>query len=222
MLKNFDAKLLLKIYIFFPLIVGSVLGVLQLQPPRADESSAHFNRMMYNLERMAFERVVGTQRLEDVREMLVQEIYDIGLTPTIQTVSVTRDDAIDARMRLGLARSRSIHQRFLNLPDEFLLHNKFVRLENPNAERTIMFVTHYDSFPGSPGAGDAMAPVTAILEAMRSQAGNQYLKNNIYFLLTDGEEFGAIGALAFIHEHPELRDNIDMIINMEAQGNRGE
>ena len=219
MTKKFNIKALCSAYILLPLIVGSVLGFLQLQAPRADESSVHFNRMMYNIERMAIERVVGTENLEYVRDLLIQEIYDMGLTPTIQTVAVTQAEAIDARVRLGLV--GSVPPRFFNLPEEFLLHNIFVRLENPNAERTIMFVTHYDSFPGSPGAGDAMAPVTAILEAMRSQADNQYLENNIYFLLTDGEEFGAIGALAFIHEYPELRDSIDMIINVEAQGNRG-
>jgi len=84
-----------------------------------------------------------------------------------------------------------------------------------------MFVSHYDSWPGSPGAVDAMAPIAAMLEAMRSQANNANLANNIYFLMTDGEEFGAIGVLAFIQDHPELRDRVDMIVNLEAQGNSG-
>ena len=57
----------------------------------------------------------------------------------------------------------------------------------------------------------AIVAVCAMLEAMRAHAQNDALKNDIYFLLTNGEELGLLGAQAFVGAHPELRDKIDAI-----------
>ena len=211
-------KLLRVAFILLPLIAGIFLGIWQVKPPSANEDSPAFQRMMYNIERLTAQpRVVGTIELEQSRNQIIAEIEDMGLTPITHFAQYTKDEAIAANRRLRAG----LESRFHNLPDEFTVKNIFVELESPTTDRGILLVSHYDSWPGSPGAADAMAPVAAILEAMRSQAGNENLTNSIFFLITDGEEFGAIGALAFIHDHPELRDRIDMVINLEAQGSRG-
>ena len=213
-------RLVLAARLAFPLIIGTVLGVWQIKPPAADETSYAFQRMMSNIERLAQRpRVVGTANLEYVSAQIIAEIEDMGLVPVVQAVWYTRDEVIAAHRRLGLF--GGVGRRFFALPDEILVVNIFVQLKSPDTDRGIMFVTHLDSWPGSPGAGDAMVAITAMLEAMRAHADNEALASSIYFLFTDGEEFGSIGALAFIEEHPDLKDRIDMIINLDAQGNSG-
>jgi len=224
--------LLFVVYFIPPVIIGTVLGIWQVQPPAADESSPAFQRMMYNIERLAAEpRIVGTEELDRARAKIIAEIEGMGLSPIVHSTRYTLDEAYAVWTRLGRRSDIPVETRPVptprppsrldRLPDEFYVHNIFVRLEAPNSDRTIMFVSHYDSWPGSPGAADAMTPIAAMLEAMRSQANNENLANNIYFLMTDGEEFGALGVLAFIRDHPELRDRVDMIVNLEAQGNSG-
>jgi len=219
-------------YFALALIIGIVLGIWQTRPPTADETCPAFQRMMYNIERLAVEpRVVGTEELDRARAKIIAEIEDMGLTPVVHSRRYTQEEAYSAWTRLRWSSDVPLEplpipyprrrSRFDSLPDEFYVHNIFVRLEAPNSDRTIMFVSHYDSWPNSPGAADAMTPIAAMLEAMRSQANNRTLANNIYFLMTDGEEFAAIGVLAFIQDHPELRDRIDLIVNLEAQGNSG-
>jgi acetylornithine deacetylase/succinyl-diaminopimelate desuccinylase-like protein len=66
-----------------------------------------------------------------------------------------------------------------------------------------------------------MVAVCAMLEAARSQSENNALKNDIYFLFTDGEENGLLGANKFVAAHPELKNKIDMVVNLEARGNSG-
>ena len=226
--------LLTALYLAAPLAIGIALGLMQVKPPLADESSAAFARMMRNIERMATEpRVVGTRELDRARALIVAEVEGMGLRAEIQSTPYTREEAIEAWLQritddevafaelVEQVSDGRIKTRFADLPDSFFAHNIFVRLESPGASNTILFASHYDSWPESPGAVDAMTPVAAMLEAMRDHAGNDALANNIYFIITDGEEFAALGVRAFIAAHPELRDKIDMIVNLDSQGTRG-
>jgi hypothetical protein len=212
-------RMVMAISIFF----GIFLGVMQIRPPAANEDCPHFARMMHNIQRLAAgPRHSGTDEalieLERVRAEIITEIEDMGLEPIIHEVVYTKDEVAEARNLL--AGRRTINDRYFR---DGLLHleNILVRLESPYSDRIIIFVTHYDSAFNSPGAADAMTPVAAMLEAMRAHADNMGLANNIYFLFTDGEEIGALGALAFIRDHPDIGDRIDMLVNLEAQGNSG-
>ena len=108
-----------------------------------------------------------------------------------------------------------------NENDEVILKNILVKLDAPDTEQGILFVSHYDTKKSTPGAADDMISVSAMLEALREQSKNTSLKNDLYFLFTDGEEVGAIGAEAFIKSHPELKNSIKLVINFEARGNSG-
>ena len=213
------------IFITIALIAGIITGILQIKPPMADENSPEFQRMMYNIERWSQRpRYSGSAEIQRVRAEIIEEIEAMGLVPTLQDVSYTRAEATAAVGRLHRTQGFFIalpNRPFVLGRGTLQLQNIFVRLEAPNTDRTIMFVTHYDSAMRSPGAADAMLPVCAMLEAMRMLADNSTLQNNIYFLFTDGEEMGALGALAFVQAHPELRERVDMVINLEARGTRG-
>ena len=209
------------VYIAIPLLIGVFLGIWQIWPPAADEASDSFQRMMYNIERWTQRpRYVGSDELKRVRAEIVAEIEAMGLDVIMHDATYTRDEVRQARLLLGS--TRELHDRHF-VDDTVYLQNIFVKLETPGADKAIMFVSHYDSFFGTPGAGDAMLPTAAILEVMRyfASADDKILNNNIYFLLTDGEEIGALGALAFIRDHPELKDRVAMVVNLEARGNAG-
>ena len=206
-------------YIAIPLLIGILLGVWQVRPLVADETSDSFHRMMYNIERWTQRpRYVGSDEIKRVRAEIIAEIEAMGLVVVTHDVTYTRDEVRQTRLLRGS--TRILHDRHF-VDDILHLQNIFVKLETPGADKAIMFVSHYDSFFGTPGAGDAMLPIAAMLEAMRYFADDRILNNNIYFLLTDGEEIGALGALGFIRDHPELKDRVAMVVNLEARGNAG-
>jgi hypothetical protein len=155
----------------------------------------------------------------------------MGLVPIVHKTEYTRAEAEAVHMRM-FGHTRSLPIRFFR-DGKLQLQNILVKLpaaaltEEIGTGRGLMFVSHYDSWMNSPGAGDAMLGVCTMLEVMRAQVNNKTLINNIYFLFTDGEEFGALGALAFVQASdapfmlPELMDKVDMAINLDARGNRG-
>ncbi|MDR2168456.1 MAG: M20/M25/M40 family metallo-hydrolase [Clostridiales bacterium] len=216
-------RTIFRLVLAIAIAIGIILGVWQMRPPAANEDCPHFQRMMYNIERWSPRpRHGGTDaaraEIARVRAGIIAEIEEMGLEAIIHEVVYTRDEVAAARQLL--AGRRTINDRYFR-GDRLYLQNILVRLEAAESDRVVIFVAHYDSALNSPGAADAMTPVAAMLEAMRVHASSQNLANNIYFLFTDGEEIGALGALAFIRDHPELGERIDMLVNLEAQGNSG-
>jgi len=84
----------------------------------------------------------------------------------------------------------------------------------------ILLTTHYDSVPAGPGAGDAGAGVVALIEIARILKDESVPKNDVIFLITDGEEGGLRGAQGFASEHP-LMKNVKLVVNLEARGASG-
>lgn len=102
------------------------------------------------------------------------------------------------------------------------LTNFLVKFDAPNSEEGVMFVSHYDSVPDGPGACDDGISVASILAAMKELKGRN-LKNDLYFLFTDGEEQKSMyGAKHFIREHgKEYQDIVKLVLNFESRGTKG-
>jgi hypothetical protein len=105
-----------------------------------------------------------------------------------------------------------------------------------------LFVCHYDSRPGplggsapgagerlrdfdrskggAPGAGDDGAAVAAFLETLRALRAGPSLKNELWFLFTDGEEYGLLGAEEFA-ALPGALERVAVVLNFEGRGNGG-
>jgi Peptidase family M28 len=109
-----------------------------------------------------------------------------------------------------------------------------------------LFVCHYDARPGpsrassgsvaaqggstlrdfdrsdggAPGAGDDGAAAAAFLETLRALRAGPPLENELWFLFTDGEEYGLLGAKAFA-EQPRVLDRVAVVLNFEGRGNGG-
>jgi hypothetical protein len=87
------------------------------------------------------------------------------------------------------------------------VENVIVRVPGTrNSTPDVLITAHYDSVPVGPGAGDDGASVAAMLETIRALEAGPPLKNDVVFLFTDGEEFGWLGAKAFVKHHPEMRE----------------
>lgn len=85
--------------------------------------------------------------------------------------------------------------------------------------KAILASAHYDSVPAGPGVGDDLSGTAIILELAKTMAKRK-TRNDIVFLITDGEEVGLRGALAFADSHP-LFKQIGVVVNLEARGASG-
>lgn len=84
----------------------------------------------------------------------------------------------------------------------------------------LALMAHYDSVPNSPGAGDDMAGVVAVLETARAIVAAGKTRHPILLLITDGEEQGMLGAEAFFQQHA-LAGEVGVLFNVEGSGTRG-
>jgi len=89
-----------------------------------------------------------------------------------------------------------------------------------DGRQAVLLTAHYDSSWAGPGAGDDGSGTAAVLEIARMATQSGDFRNDLIFLLTDGEELGLIGAHAFAENHP-LFDKVSVVINLEARGVTG-
>ncbi|QDT58968.1 Leupeptin-inactivating enzyme 1 precursor [Stieleria bergensis] len=86
----------------------------------------------------------------------------------------------------------------------------------------ILIVTHHDSCPWGPGAGDAGSCVVALVEHCRmlsqQQASHQ---RTVHYLFTDSEEYGLVGAKHFARSNPLPIATPAFVLNFDARGTSG-
>jgi hypothetical protein len=98
--------------------------------------------------------------------------------------------------------------------------NVVARLPGTRSTGAVLLMAHYDSVPGGPGAADDTTGVAAILEVARILKAAPAPRNDVLFLLNEGEEAGLLGAYAFVHHSP-LVGQVKAVINLEARGTAG-
>lgn len=135
----------------------------------------------------------GTPALATVREDLVAQLEELGLTVEIQSTTG------------ALPRYQVAGQ----------VDNILARMPGSDSSGALLLMAHYDSVPQGPGAGDNGAGVVTILECLRALKGERHFKNDIIVLFTDAEEYGTLGAQAFVNQHPWMED-ISVALNIEG------
>jgi hypothetical protein len=187
-------------------VVGlSLAGILLGGPPPPAPASApatafSAERAMRHVEQIAVRpHPLGSPDHARVRDYLVTVLEKLGFTVERQT-TIVRSGSTALRM----AR----------------VENLMVRLKGTQSTGAVLLAAHYDSVPAAPGAADAAAGVAGLLDAARAIKAGDPLKNDVIVLLTDGEEFGLLGAAAFADEHPWAKD-VRMVLNFEARGTSG-
>ena len=101
------------------------------------------------------------------------------------------------------------------------VENIVARLPGTDNTRPVLLVAHYDSVPTAPGASDDGHGVAALIETLRALRSAPQLRNDVIFLLTDGEEQGMRGAALFCNEHP-WRNDPALVLNFDARGTGGQ
>ena len=148
---------------------------------------------------------IGSPANAVVRDYLMQRMAAMGLDPEVQS--------LDALRRVNRS------------PTPMVTGGHVENLIGvlPGKSRTapaLAIMVHYDSVPGSPGAADDAAGVSAALEVMRLIRTQGTPERDVILLITDGEEAGLLGAEGFFANHP-LAKHIGFVINMETRGGGG-
>ena len=135
---------------------------------------------------------------------------------------LVRDRLIDTLKEIGLeVETQSFSRPMSNPTNQITLENILARFPGePGPERPLMLVSHYDSAPQGPGAGDAGICVAAIVEIARALRHVPNLQRPVYLLITDGEEIGLCGARDFIR-HDRFASSKPFVINMDSRGCAG-
>lgn len=101
------------------------------------------------------------------------------------------------------------------------VRNIIARIPGRSDQAPILLSAHYDSVPAAPGASDAGAAVVSLLEIARLLTLQPAPpRNGIVLLFNEGEEFGLLGAKAFMEQHPWAHE-LKVALNIEARGSGG-
>jgi len=144
----------------------------------------------------------GSPANTDVRNYLLRRCQELEVATTQQDTTV-----------LVAGRGQLVAGR---------VHNIIARLPGRQpGGRAVLVVSHYDSQPHAPGAGDDGAGVAAMLETIRALRAGPPLAHDIIWLFTDGEENGLLGARAYAADTARLRREVGIALNFEGRGNAG-
>lgn len=192
---------------FIPIVIVAAIftGITQVKAPSPLASNAppevfSAGRAMEKLQVIAKEpHPIASSAHGRVRDYLMDELRALGLQPEFQKENVESDFTSDLNGRV---------------------ENIVVRIPGTDSSKAVMVAAHYDSVRTSPGAGDDGAAIAAMLETVRALQVSGPLKNDLILLMTDGEEYGLLGAKAFVEKHPWAKD-VGLVLNFEARGNQG-
>ncbi len=139
---------------------------------------------------------IGSKANDEVRIYIIDQVEQMGLEPQL------------------------FKTEFYYAQRAATLNNILVRIPGTGNGQAILFMGHYDTVVAAPGASDNGAAVVTMLEVMRMLQHHPPMKNDLIFFFPDGEEYGLLGAQAFMEKHP-WRDDVKLVLNFEAMGTSG-
>ncbi|EAU64406.1 putative peptidase [Stigmatella aurantiaca DW4/3-1] len=143
---------------------------------------------------------VGQPALRVLRDRLLSECRQLGLPLEVQSTFVCSDYGTCATVENLLGR----------LPGRGPL---------AAGRHAVMLAVHYDSVGAGPGVSDDFNGTAVALEIARLLKSGPALRNDVILLITDGEEYGLLGAHAFA-KHPWANE-VAAVVNVEARGTSG-
>ena len=140
----------------------------------------------------------GSKHNAEVRQRLMTQLRELGLTPQVQHGYVCRGVNVCG-----------------------MVHNVVATIAGTAAvDDALLLNAHYDSVPAGPGIGDDASGVAVVLEVARVLLSGQKPQHDVVLLLDDGEEAGLLGARLFMSDHPLAR-RVRAVVNLEARGSGG-
>jgi putative aminopeptidase FrvX len=171
--------------------------------PQAGNGSFATERAYATLQNLLAEQVphpTGSPENQRVRDRIVAELRAAGYEPEVQSAFQCAPPD--------------------KSPGCTQVENIIAVLKGTGEGRAILATAHYDSVPAGPGVGDDGVGVVVMLELARALKATPPARNDVIFLITDGEETGLRGAVAFARNHP-LMQQVEIVVNVEARGNTG-
>lgn len=230
------------IILVITLVLGVYLGIDIITPPSVQSSQLHdditlkdvqdeenvsLNMQLSHIKKMTVTaHPVGSKENKAVGQYLKEQVTEMGYNYKTHNFQLKFDDIYHPEVpRKDGSSDEEYKQRLkekLNMKEDSVidLENILVSKEVEGATNGVLIVSHYDSTAHGPGAADDIVSVASMLEVMRVEA-NKDAKNNLYFLFTDGEEAGLLGAHEFVKSNPNFKEQVDFVINLEARGNTG-
>jgi hypothetical protein len=182
--------------VFFSFFLSRPPSVIPADAPAAEFSAA---RAAEHLKYIAAEKhPIGSPANERVRDYLAGQLEALGVEPVIQ-----RTEFFDQQTQRAAR-----------------LSNVMGRIRGSGDGSAVMFMGHYDSVEESYGAADNGSALISMLELIRMLKHHPTMKNDLLFLFPDGEEYGLLGAKAFLAEHP-WADDVKAVLNFESRGTTG-
>jgi hypothetical protein len=191
------------------LIIAVLIGWRATTPPavRTADAAGQFSTVRASAIVADIARephVTGSAANARVRDVLMANLRGLGLD-----VSVQRSFGVRQMSRFGAAISAApVENVIAVLPGR------------DRAQPGVAVMAHYESVAYAPGASDDAAGTAAVLETARILSAGPQPVRDVYFVITDAEELGLIGAHVFFSESP-LAKRIGTVVNVEARGSRG-
>jgi len=183
-------------------MLASYFSYKAYQAPEANYEDNQFNLAIaeQHLDEIAnATHPLGSVEHRIVREYIVQTAIELGYEVQLDTI-------VD----------KQVYRNYAMLSD---IKNVVIRKPGTDPAGTIAFAAHYDSQPNTLGAADDGAPIAAMLSLLETIKNKSY-KNDVIFIITDGEETGLSGAAMFVQNNP-LAPTLNYLFNFEARGNAG-
>lgn len=195
-------------YIFLALFVVW-LAVQSIKPSSSAIDIEHLQASQQDLTEITrAKHPVGSDAHTAERAYILQEIRQLGLQAEVQT-----SFALNPRN----SSAAQVHNIVLRLPATGIGKNLAAGQQPRPA---LLLVAHYDSVANSYGAGDDGVSVANMLQVIKQLQKQPTRRNDLIFLISDAEETGLLGAIAFSEQHPWSKD-VALVLNFDNRGNSG-
>src|SRR6056297_1933630 len=205
-------KIIPIVFIAAAAVLGACISIYPLHnPPKIPEksgASAFSASPAFSLENAMEDlkvitqqpRVPGTPGYAAARDYIAAELEELGLEVEITNTISVRSQAGNA----NTARARSV----------------VARLRGTDSTGAVLLGGHLDTVHTTTGASDCGTGAVSVLETARAIAAGPAPKNDIIFLIEDGEETSRSGSNSFASQHRWAEDG-RIAINLEAMGTGG-
>ena len=205
-------KIIPIVFIAAAAVLGTFISVYPLHnPPKVPEKSGpsdfsaspvfSLDQAMEDLKVITRQpRVPGTPGYAAARDYIAAELEELGLEVEITNTVSVRSQAGNA----NTARARSV----------------VARLPGTDSTGAVLLGGHLDTVHTTTGASDCGTGAVSVLETARALTAAPAPKNDIIFLIEDGEETSRSGSNSFATQHRWAED-VRVAINLEAMGTGG-
>ncbi|KAA8533304.1 hypothetical protein F0562_033163 [Nyssa sinensis] len=204
------------------ILVHSVLNMKLIKPLDIDAPLDRFSeaRAVEHVRVLSKEidgRQVGRQGLKDAAQYIKTQLEIIKERAGSNMRIEIEETAVDGTFNM-IFLGHSISFGYRNHTNIVM---RISSLDSQETDPSVLVNGHFDSPPGSPGAGDCGSCVASMLEIARLTVDSGWAPPRpIIFLFNGAEELFMLGSHGFMTSH-RWRDTIGAFVNVEASGTGG-